>query len=44
MNKRQNAQHLWVNYHDRMERVTDYILNNLDKDLDLIALADIACL
>lgn len=44
MNKRNDAQHLWVNYHDRMERVTDYILNNLDKDLDLMALADIACL
>lgn len=39
-----DAQNLWVNYQDRMERVTDFILKNLDQDLDLIVLADIACL
>jgi AraC family transcriptional regulator len=39
-----NSKGLWINYHDRMERVTDFILKNLDKDLDLMVLADIACL
>lgn len=39
-----DTQDLWVNYQDRMERVTDYILKHLDQDLDLMVLADIACL
>jgi AraC family transcriptional regulator len=31
-------------YHQRFERVIDYIYENLDKPLDLYVLADIACL
>lgn len=44
MDRHNKSQELWINYQDRMARVTDYILENLDQDLDLMALADIACL
>lgn len=39
-----NPQDLWINYQDRMDRVRTYIFEHLDEDLDLMVLADIACL
>ena len=34
----------WVEYGERMERVTAYVFDHLDDDLDLDKLAEIACL
>jgi AraC-like DNA-binding protein len=34
----------WIEYGERMERVTAYVFNHLDDDLDLNKLAEVACL
>ena len=34
----------WINYEERLNRVTAYIYEHLDDELDLIKLADIAFL
>ncbi|MCF6320735.1 MAG: AraC family transcriptional regulator [Rhizobiaceae bacterium] len=35
---------VWANYEKRLARVSDYIYANLDDDLDMVRLAEIACL
>jgi AraC family transcriptional regulator len=34
----------WIDYGERMERVTAYVFDHLDDDLDLARLAEVACL
>ncbi len=34
----------WVEYGERMDRVTAYVFDHLDDDLDLNKLAEVACL
>jgi AraC family transcriptional regulator len=34
----------WINYEDRLQRVTSYIHEHLDEELDLNRLAEVACL
>ena len=35
---------VWINYEDRLNRVTTYIYDHLDNELDLMRLADVAAL